>query len=52
LTHLTYDETEQILARGAQIIHPKSIAPLRAKNIPLYVKPFLHPEAEGTVIKD
>ena len=52
LTHLTYDETEQILARGAQIIHPKTIAPLRAKNIPLYVKPFLHPEAEGTVIKD
>lgn len=52
LPHLTYDETERILAQGAQIIHPKTIAPLREKNIPLYVKPFLNPEAEGTVIKD
>ncbi|MBR1515978.1 MAG: hypothetical protein IJ621_04435 [Paludibacteraceae bacterium] len=52
LPQLTYDETEQILKGGAQIIHPKTIAPLREKNIPLYVKPFLHPEAEGTVIKD
>lgn len=52
LPHLTYDETEQILAQGAQIIHPKTIAPLREKNIPLYVKPFLHPEEQGTVIKN
>ena len=52
LPHLTYDETDRIISQGAQIIHPKTIAPLREKNIPLYVKPFLNPEAEGTVIKD
>lgn len=52
LPRLTYDEADRIISRGAQIIHPKTIAPLREKNIPLYVKPFLHPEADGTVIKD
>ncbi len=50
LSQLTYDEIEQILARGAQVIHPKTIAPLREKNIPLFVKPFLHPDEAGTII--
>jgi aspartate kinase len=35
---------------GAQVIHPKTIKPLQNKDIPLYVKSFLHPDAEGTVI--
>jgi aspartate kinase len=35
---------------GAQVIHPKTIKPLQNKNIPLYVKCFLDPKIEGTVI--
>jgi aspartate kinase len=35
---------------GASVIHPKTIKPLENKNIPLYVKSFLKPEAKGTVI--
>ena len=52
LPNLTYEETEQILSHGAQIIHPKTIAPLKEKKIPLYVKPFLHPEEGGTEIRN
>jgi aspartate kinase len=35
---------------GAQVIHPKTIKPLQNKNIPLYVKSFIHPKEEGTII--
>lgn len=35
---------------GASVIHPKTIKPLENKNIPLYVKSFMKPEARGTVI--
>jgi aspartate kinase len=35
---------------GAQVIHPKTIKPLQNKNIPLYVKCFLKPSLNGTVI--
>jgi aspartate kinase len=35
---------------GAQVIHPKTLQPLKTKKIPLYVKSFLHPNDEGTVV--
>jgi len=35
---------------GAQVIHPKTIKPLQNKNIPMFVKSFLDPEAPGTEI--
>ncbi|MFN6037023.1 MAG: aspartate kinase, partial [Bacteroidota bacterium] len=37
---------------GATIIHPKTIKPLQNKNIPLFVRSFLKPEAEGSVVQD
>ena len=33
---------------GAKVVHPKTIQPLAANNIPLYVKPFEHPDEKGT----
>ena len=35
---------------GAKVIHPKTIKPLQNKNIPLYVRPYNDPDAEGTII--
>ena len=33
------------------MIHPKTIQPLKQKNIPLRIKSFIKPEAEGSIIK-
>lgn len=52
LRHLTYDEAAHLAEAGAQVVHRKTFAPLREKRIPLFVKPFLHPQEEGTVIGD
>ena len=34
------------------VIHPKTLKPLAERGIPLCVKSFLDPEAEGTLIHD
>ncbi len=48
---LSYADTDALLAKGAQILHPKTIAPLAQRSIPLYVRCFFDPKAEGSVIK-
>lgn len=48
--NLSYKEAALMSKYGASVIHPKTIAPLAKKEIPLYVKPFLKPEQKGTCI--
>ena len=50
LEQLSYHDAIELAYYGASVIHPKTIKPLENKNIPLYVKSFLQPQAKGTVI--
>ena len=50
IKELNYREVIEMAFYGAQVIHPKTIKPLQNKDIPLYVKSFLDPDAEGTCI--
>ncbi len=52
IKELNYKEVIEMAYYGAQVIHPKTIKPLQNRGIPLLVKSFLQPEAEGTVIHD
>lgn len=47
---LSYQEAAEMTYYGASVIHPKTIAPLRERVIPLYVKSFLMPQKAGTCI--
>lgn len=47
---LSYTEAVEMAYYGASIIHPKTIKPLQNAAIPLLVKPFLTPQASGTLI--
>src|SRR6187397_581046 len=47
---LNYHEVIEMAYYGAQVIHPKTIKPLQNKGIPMYVKCFLNPTLQGTVI--
>ena len=49
---LTYAEAIEMTYYGASVIHPKTIKPLQNAKIPLLVKSFNDPEAEGTIIKE
>ena len=49
---LRYQDAVELSYSGAQIIHPKTIRPLENKRIPLFVKPFANPEAQGSRIAE
>ncbi len=49
---ISYRETIEMAYYGASVIHPKTLKPLADRNIPLRVKSFMDPEAEGTLIHD
>jgi len=50
LERLSYKEAIEMTYYGAKVIHPKTIKPLQNKSIPLYVKSFIDPAGEGTLI--
>lgn len=51
LEAISFKEAIELSYYGASVIHPKTIQPLQNRNIPLYVKSFLDPQAEGTIIQ-
>jgi aspartate kinase len=50
LDRISYKEAIEMTYYGAKVIHPKTIKPLQNKGIPLWVKSFVAPEGEGTII--
>jgi aspartate kinase len=50
MNEVSYREAVEMTFSGAKVIHPKTIKPLHNKNIPLYIKSFLSPEDEGTLV--
>ncbi|SEA13754.1 aspartate kinase [Bizionia paragorgiae] len=50
LNTISYTEAIELAFYGASVIHPKTLQPLQRKEIPLYVKSFIHPENPGTVV--
>ena len=50
LHRISYREAIELAFYGASVIHPKTLQPLQRKEIPLFVKSFLNPEGEGTMV--
>ena len=50
LHQLSFAEAIELAYFGAKVIHPKTIQPLKEKNISLRVKSFLNSTEEGTII--
>ena len=50
LDKISFREAIELSYYGASVIHPKTIKPLQNKGIPLYVKSFINPLEEGTII--
>jgi aspartate kinase len=51
LKSISYKEAIELAYFGASVIHPKTVKPLQNKNIKLYIKSFMDPQSEGTVIQ-
>ena len=50
LDELSFDEAIELAYFGATVIHPRTIQPLKKRNIPLEVRSFAHRQAKGTLI--
>lgn len=50
LNQISYREAIELAFYGATVIHPKTLQPLKKKEIPLYVKSFINPLLKGTSV--
>lgn len=50
LESMSYQEAMELSYFGAKVIHPRTIGPLIALNIPCVIKNTANPEAKGTII--
>jgi len=50
LRQISYREAIELAYYGASVIHPKTLQPLQRKEIPLFVKSFGNPVADGTSV--
>lgn len=52
LRRLGYAEASEFAGRGAKILHPRCLGPVRRHGIPLHVRCTPWPEVLGTIIED
>lgn len=52
LNAINYNQAIELAYYGASVIHPKTIQPLKSKNISLYVNSFVNIEDIGTVVNN
>lgn len=52
ISQIPYNEAIELAYYGASVIHPKTVKPIQNKGIPLYIRSFITPKAEGSSIGD
>ena len=52
LNKVSFDEAIELAFYGAKVIHPKTIQPLKQKQISLQIKSFLNPKEQGSEIAE
>ena len=52
IPELSYNDAIELAYYGASVIHPKTIQPLKAAQIPLFVKSFIRTEDPGTKVSE
>ena len=52
IEQIPYNEAIELAYYGASVIHPKTVKPIQNKGIPLFIRSFVTPEAEGSSVGD
>lgn len=50
IPQLHYSEVAEMAHFGAKVLHPRTVLPLEARNIPIRIKNTMQPDISGTVI--
>lgn len=51
LTHITYDEAAELAYVGAEVLHPRTVEPVKGSGIPVVIRNTHRPEVEGTRVQ-
>ena len=52
ISQIPYNEAIELAYYGASVIHPKTVKPIQNMGIPLFIRSFITPEADGSAIGD
>ena len=52
IAEMSFDEAAELAYFGAKILHPSTVLPAKVKNIPVWLKNTMEPNAKGTVISN
>jgi len=52
IEHISYRDAIELAYYGVGVIHPRTIQPLKNKDIKLYVRSFIEPDKPGTLISN
>ncbi|NMH86944.1 aspartate kinase [Flavivirga algicola] len=52
ISNLSFDEAAELAYFGAKILHPQTVTPVRADNIPVRLKNTMNSHAHGTLISN
>ncbi|WP_035273202.1 aspartate kinase [Desulfogranum japonicum] len=52
INRLSYEECAELSYFGASILHPRTVEPVRQRNIEIVIKNTLNPDAQGTIISE
>ncbi len=52
LTQLNLREAAELAYYGAKVLHPRALIPIVGRKVPLFVRPFGDPAAEGTEVSE
>lgn len=50
LSEVSYDEAAELAYNGAKVLHPRTLAPLAEKKIPVWIRNSFNPDKPGTRI--
>jgi aspartate kinase len=52
LESLSYDEAAELAYFGIDVLHPRTVQPVKKKGIPIIIKNINNPNEKGTIIQD
>ena len=52
LPQLNVREAAELAYYGARVLHPRALIPIIGRKVPLFVRPFAQPTAEGTEVSE
>jgi bifunctional aspartokinase / homoserine dehydrogenase 1 len=52
IPQLNIREAAELAYYGAKVLHPRALIPIAGQKVPVFIRPFAHPDVEGTEVSE